>query len=290
MIRIAIDWGSSTLRAFLFNLQGELEDTLSAPKGIKYVQQKNFEHTLRDALAHWIQPGDSVLLSGMITSRNGWLETDYLPCPVDLEQIASHGTHLALSDLNLIFMPGIKQQDPADVMRGEEVQLLGAASRLGTGIYITPGTHSKWVHIENNRLIKFTTLPTGEIFELICQHSLMGKLFTDDQQDQSAFIEGVIKGHGSDQLLNSLFSNRASILLGQRAADCGKQWLSGLLIGSEIREVSKNFDMELPVYLIGEPALCNQYREALTAIDINVREIVEDPSLQGFQKLIRVHN
>lgn len=287
MIHVALDWGSSAFRAYRFDDDGSPIDAMESAYGIKFVGQNGFESVMRQQVGHWITPGDSILLAGMITSRNGWLESDYMRCPADLNSILTHSKKLDLADVGLIFLPGVSQASPADVIRGEEVQLLGAASGRDSGIYIIPGTHSKWARIDRGVLSYFRTIPTGELFDLITNHSLIGALLSGSNRNQDAFNEGVETGFHSTAVISALFAARSSILLGQRAAEDARSWLSGLLIGNEIREGNSMLpDKTGRPVLIGTALLCDMYRAAFDFLGIASESAPDDVTIKGFQQII----
>ena len=290
MIRIAVDWGSSSFRAYRFDNRCEQVDFFSSAAGIKSVSNKDFNTVLREQICHWISSGDTILLAGMITSRNGWMESDYIPCPANLNSIVSNLSRLQLPDLELLFLPGVNQSGPPDVMRGEEVQLLGAEAQHGEGLYIMPGTHSKWANVERSAVQEFRTIPTGEIFDLVVNHSLMGALTVQSSLDETAFVEGVEAGFNSSTVMSDLFSARSSVILGYQTGNRSYSWISGLLIGSEIREGRSMMPFHIqPAKLIGAAELCEKYLTAFQTIGIEALLIDADITTLGFQKIIKTY-
>ncbi len=312
-ISVCIDWGSSSFRAYRFSPQGRCVDKLDTGDGIKSVIARSnrgaaqdvqpqdtatlFESVFFELVGHWLQPGDTVLLSGMITSRSGWVESGYLPCPADLGTLARHASkHIASSarhnSIHCLFLPGISQTRPmADVMRGEELQLLGVANTDSNALVILPGTHSKWAYLDGNTVNQFHTLVTGELYELLLHQSLVGSLAksgfdaaTNQTQtvinnntsvDDVSFLEGVSHGFEHSTLVRALFTCRSSVLLNQREPDTIASLLSGLLIGNEIREGMQLINESnglgtLGVSLVGNRQLCQQYHAALAHCDIPV--------------------
>nr|MBX2879267.1 2-dehydro-3-deoxygalactonokinase [Granulosicoccus sp.] len=213
MIRAGVDWGSSTFRAYRFNESVDIVDSIATASGLKFIADRNlstdstspFEAYLFDTIGQWLSPGDTVLLSGMVTSRTGWLETPYLPCPADLTSMMEHAVTRTINQINLIFLPGLSQRSPSpDVIRGEELQMLGASVCLTPDPGLTrddqganesssditlvmPGTHSKWAHLKAGCVQRFHTLVTGELFEVLTEHSLVGALATEGNAPASVF-------------------------------------------------------------------------------------------------------
>ena len=270
MISVCVDWGSSSFRAFRFDSHANVIDSLETASGIKTVKQGNFEQLLREQLGHWISPGEEVVLSGMITSRNGWIETDYIACPAYVDDILKYGKRLKLADIEIIFLPGVSQITPADVMRGEELQMLGAALRRGSQTFVMPGTHSKWALMHNRAIRKFRTIPTGELFDLIIRHSLMGALAVKEKPDDAVFVQGVEAGNNSPTIISDIFTTRSSVLMNKKTANQAYHWLSGLLIGNEVREAKSLIsETSSSVTVIGSAPLCSMYLGAFKFLGIN---------------------
>lgn len=288
MIRAGIDWGSSSFRAYRFNDAGQYQETVSDGPGIKFVDNAGFETVLREKIGDWLTPGDTVLLSGMITSRNGWLESPYIACPANLADIISGGLSHRTSGLNLIFLPGISQVDPPDVMRGEELQLLGSGAE---GICVIPGTHSKWAEVSTGCVHRFRTIPTGELFDLLVNHALIGSLTEQGVWDSNAFTDGVERGFTTATVLSDLFVTRSSVLMQTRNPNTVRCWLSGLLIGSEIREgLCLTSQSAETIVLIGSTRLCEKYREAMEFLSLKTRIAPADVAMLGFQRIIGLNN
>ncbi|NKB60738.1 MAG: MFS transporter [Gammaproteobacteria bacterium] len=296
MVRVGIDWGSSAFRAYQFNHQGKVIESISADLGIKFIQNGNFAETLFSQIGTWLTPGDQVLLSGMITSRNGWVETPYVPCPADLQQVLNTAVRKEVNDIELIFLPGLCQPDPSDVMRGEEIQLFGAESIQPIQLAVMPGTHSKWTTINDGCIQGFHTIATGEIFEILLEHSLIGNLYVGNGWIETAFIRGVDKGFQCKNIIRELFTCRAAVLLGQHSRTDIFSYLSGLLIGNEIREGMDLTNWNLQesssaiVTLIGSASLCPRYLTALKQLGIKAVVGPEDAVVPGFQQIISLLN
>ena len=291
MIRVGVDWGSTSLRAYQFDEQGDLIAELSSSNGIRNVNPsapEQYENILFSLIDEWLNDGDVVLLSGMITSRAGWVETPYLACPVDVSTIIHHAKSVRARQVELRFLPGIMQENPTpDVMRGEELQLLGASSSQGISTVVLPGTHSKWATMNGSILSHFRTIVTGELFEILCKHSLVGAAFTSESFLQNSFLDGVILGHTTTTLVADIFTLRSAVLLEKADSDAQHSFLSGLLIGNEIREGYQLMGQSDDVVLIGSDNLCQLYHLAFTHIGIESRVHTQVAAISGFQTVIQ---
>src|SRR4051812_31809094 len=203
---IAIDWGSSNRRAYLL-VDGVLADRHLDADGV-LTCGGDFAASLDALLARWpdLLPDTPVLMSGMIGSRAGWIEAPYLPCPARLDALGSHladapfDTRFArLASRRICIVPGVCQYAEPDVMRGEEIQILGSMLLGGgDGIYVLPGTHSKWAIVENVCITGFRSFMTGELFALLGKHSSLAKLLESDKttEDTNAFSAGAAAAVG----------------------------------------------------------------------------------------------
>ncbi|MHA6690485.1 2-dehydro-3-deoxygalactonokinase [Devosia sp. A449] len=274
---VAVDWGTSNLRAWGVRADGSVAFERSSPKGMGKLTREEFPGALSEVL-EGVSPERSgaieVLICGMAGARQGWLEAPYLEAPTDLRGLFDGAVRPVMPDnfLAPAILPGVCQKGGADnVMRGEETQLLGlAALRPGfTGVVCMPGTHSKWAQLSGTRIEHFSTAMTGEMFEVlrvnsVLRHSLGGDL--DGPGRAEGFAEGAAAGLAHpEQLLGTLFQVRASSLLSGRQPDWCAGYLSGLLIGTEIGGNRHLIGTE-PVPLIGSPALCALYTQVLAMI------------------------
>ncbi len=286
-IKAGVDWGSTSFRAYRFDDTGGVLETISASAGIKTVVDQNFEAVLQATIGHWLGPGDEVLFSGMITSRNGWIETPYLECPVQLERLYDNAVrHTLSSKIRALFLPGVCMRTPAaDVMRGEELQLYGALNH-DEQVVVLPGTHSKWASLSQGVLKEFKTVITGELFDLLRNQSLVGALATSEEWIESSFVEGVNEGYASANIVTRLFSARSSVLLEQLDANAAHSYLSGLLIGNEISEMDAMINAN-PVMLVGSETLVKSYLCAFNAVSIAAESEATPSAAEGFSRLIK---
>lgn len=267
---IALDWGTSNLRAALLNTQGEVLQLRGAASGVMAVQAGHFEDALLALCGDWIDTAPLPLLaSGMVGSRMGWREVPYLACPAGAEQAAAALLPVPLQQRpgrQVHLVPGLRCVGPGgavDVMRGEETQSWGAGLN-GPGLCLLPGTHSKWAQVDDaGRISHFSTYMTGELFAVLTQHSILGRLMQGQAADDAAFDAGVRRGLAEHaHLSHALFGVRTAGLEGQFAPEALADHLSGLLIGAELGSALPGHAGAEPV-LLGEPALCSRYARAL---------------------------
>ena len=266
---IGIDWGTSSLRAFLIGGNGKVLDHLHIPEGIMQVSENDFEGVLSRLLSSWTnKSGLPMIASGMITSRNGWVETPYLSGPTGAAQLADalHQVPVASGEL-LYFVTGltIDHSVAPDVMRGEETQIAGVVkSGLVNGICVMPGTHSKWVTVRDGRIVNFETFMTGEVFAALRSYTILGKLMTKSTFSEDGFREGVAAGLAAGtRLLHSLFHVRTLPLFDKIEENKVEDYLSGMLIGAEIQGVLSNGAIDDPIMIIGRDDLADRYAVAL---------------------------
>ncbi|ROP79798.1 2-keto-3-deoxygalactonate kinase [Stenotrophomonas rhizophila] len=285
---IAVDWGSSSLRGYWLDAHGAILDERASARGILHCDG-DFAGVLAELVQGW--PGGTVLLSGMIGSRNGWVEQAYLPCPASLADLAAalqpHSVE-QLPDHALWFVPGVAVQsagDTPDVMRGEETQLFGLDSSAGPAQVCLPGTHSKWATLHQGAITGFATAMTGELFALLRQHSLLGRLMDHgDSVDATAFAQGVQRSGDAGGLLHHLFGVRALGLFERLSPLAAPSYLSGVLLGHEIRALA---DASAKVHLVGSAALTARYGHALQLLGITPVNAPENLAARGLYRLAR---
>jgi len=291
---IAIDWGSSSFRAYLIDAVGNILQKSVAEKGILSVENGAFEHNLKDQLREFpdFLPGIPIIAAGMITSRQGWCETPYLCCPSSVKDLAEALIPYESINFGTIwFVPGVNQLLPEpDIMRGEETQLAGIESREEVAA-IMPGTHSKWVEVKDQTVLRFKTFMTGELFAIIVKHSILGSVSGSTWSDES-FKKGVRKAFNFSKtgsgLLSELFQVRVETILGQARESDSSSQVSGLLIGSEIAEaVRSGFNSIQKKIIIGEAGLSRVYRMALLECGIDAEDGPEDVSAHGLYRIAR---
>lgn len=291
MQRIVVDWGTSNFRAYRFGPDGAVAETRQAAAGILTVADRAFEPVLRREIGDWMTSGAEIFLSGMITSRNGWLETPYVETPATLRALADGAVEKRLENgVRLRFLPGVCQRTPTpDVMRGEEIQVFGAIEPGATGTLVHPGTHGKWVRVEKGALVGFRSFMTGEVFAVLRQHSILGRLIPEGSRpiDQRAFEAGVRHAASSDSagFLNDIFTTRSGVLLGAFPPEEIEDRLSGLIIGREVMSGLALGWTDGPPLLFGDDALCARYAFAFEILGRSVRRGGEDATVEGFRRL-----
>ena len=292
---IGIDWGSTGFRAYRYGIDGSVLETRTSVRGIKTVdtsagRDAAFEAVLTEELADWLADGPRVLLSGMITSRNGWVETPFVHVPAREADLATGVVVREFGAATLHFLPGVAVTRPvADVMRGEEVQVFGTDLGTRPSLVVLPGTHSKWTHIADGRIESFATIVTGELFDLLRNKSLIGGLAEGDAFDEVAFLAGVDEALDDDAdsggLVRRLFGARASVLVGGRPATDVSSYLSGLLIGNEIHEADRMFGAVDRVVIIASPFLTARYEAALKRAGIITSAGPADAAARGIYQI-----
>jgi 2-dehydro-3-deoxygalactonokinase len=289
---IALDWGTTSLRAYLLGDGGAILERRSEPLGILHVPERDFGAAFDRVTQEWRARSPSVpaVASGMIGSAQGWIEAPYASVPADLDSVVR--ALVTVPGTGLLIVPGIAQRGGVpDVMRGEETQIFGAMARSAAlaseSVAVLPGTHSKWARVARGRVERFTTYITGEMFGVLSRHSILGRLAdasADDTAPGEAFRRGV--RHARDVaagLASLVFSARSAVLVGDLPAEDSLEYLSGVLIGDEIRSGLANGDR--PRVLIGEPALCHRYAIALGEFGVAEIEMAGDTAPAGLWQI-----
>ena len=305
---ILVDWGTTNFRAWLVAADGAVLDRRDAALGIMQVPEGGFPDALDRQVGAWrsTEPGLPVLMSGMVGSRQGWAEAPYLSCPASAEGLA--GALLEVPGAAGVWIvPGVSHQTPDgrhDVIRGEEVQIFGALADRARGrqVFCLPGTHSKWAAVQDRRIDWFATSMTGEVYSVLAEHSILGRLMAQAGQDGAgqdgagqddpglddgaSFRQGLALAAEPGGLLNHLFAVRAEGLFGA-VPDAGlRSYLSGILIGHEIRAMCGMARPEGSVTLIGRPDLTRLYAEAIGLSGPSVVVVTsQDATLKGLSIL-----
>ena len=292
---IGIDWGTTRLRGFRIGDAGALLEQRESPLGISAMEKRQFDQALRTLIADW-QPGPGripIVMCGMIGSRQGWREVAYSACPAGLGDLLQGMETIDTSCGPACIAGGLTATDSHgdyDVMRGEEVQMLGLCDD-DRRMVIAPGTHSKWAVVERGRIEGFRTYMTGEIYGLLRRHSTLGWLLAaaPDEVQTEPFLDGVRRSLADPDLLNLLFAVRTRGLFAQQTATALSSTLSGLLIGSELAGGMRQH-AELPVTVLASPSLGQLYTLALSAAgrsDIRTAD-ADQATAHGLWKLWRL--
>lgn len=287
---LAIDWGTSSLRGALLDAQGRMQGERGLPRGIMTVPPGAFPAVLRDTFGDWLQRCDLALICGMAGSRQGWMEAPYCPCPAGFADVARQLAWVEPGRIAIV--PGLSCEHDGvpDVMRGEETQVLGALQLLGIrdGLLVLPGTHSKWVRVREGRVTEFVTCMTGEFYALLRRHSILVRSMPDADAalDEAAFQQGLAQARHSPGLLQSAFSARTLSLFGRMDEAELPSYLSGLVIGDELRSQDLAAVRD-PVVVIGSPELTARYALALQAWGIDARRIGSEATWRGLLAIAR---
>jgi 2-dehydro-3-deoxygalactonokinase len=286
---IAVDWGTSNLRAWGMDSAGMPMFARESDKGMGKLKREEFGPALRDLLSADISRPTDILICGMAGAKQGWAEAPYIDAPADLASLAAKGVAVEAGPLRGRILPGIAQRQGGreDVMRGEETQLLGLLRlRPGfAGVAILPGTHSKWAEISDGRVVRFATAMTGELFDVlshhsVLRHSLTGELIGPATED--GVSAGLYAGIDDPELVTSLlFRTRAAALLSGKTPDWCAGYLSGLLVGTEVAG-HRDWLGAAPIPLIGSSRLTRLYGAALKRLGIESLAIdASDATLAG---------
>jgi 2-dehydro-3-deoxygalactonokinase len=292
---IGLDWGTSRLRAYLFDAAGTVIAAKAHPWGVLAMPDSDFGAAYAAITGPWekVAPGVAVIAAGMIGSTEGWVRAPYVPCPAGPRELGAALVETKVGNGRLFVIPGVDQHAPqSDVMRGEETQIAGALAlrpELAAGAtLILPGTHAKWAAVHDGRIVSFTTYMTGELFALLRDHSILGrparKAAAQGETNRvvawEAFDRGVAtaRDSGTRGIAPVLFGTRSLVLHEELRARDSLDYLSGLLIGDELRSALSGIPQQ-PA-LIGEEALCERYARALQSFGASVT-IVPDSSAAG---------
>ncbi|MDY8107882.1 2-dehydro-3-deoxygalactonokinase [Fulvimarina sp. 2208YS6-2-32] len=278
---IAVDWGTSHLRVWLMERSGAAIGQRTSSRGMGTLAPHEFEPVLLDLIADSLPDAGPlpVVCCGMVGARQGWSEAAYasLPCPPPTTETA---TRVACEDgrIEVFILPGVKQADPPDVMRGEETQIAGflAQEPAFDGVLCLPGTHTKWVRVSGGEITGLRTFMTGELFALlstrsVLRHSVGGDAF--DAADFRRAVSGIVDDPAG--LAARLFSIRAGSLLDGDDPGRSRATLSGLLIGAELA-ASADIWKGRNVCIIGAGGLSDLYRQAIETKQVSVRTVSGD--------------
>ena len=284
---VALDWGTSSLRAFLMQA-GRVIETRHSGHGIQHLPAAGtagFEQAFAQMASDWLQqwPQLPVVACGMVGSAQGWREAPYVRCPADTQTLAVQSVSVPNRlGKAILIAPGIVFDEPGqlpDVMRGEEIQIAGALLQnpqwAARSCIVLPGTHSKWAQIENGKIVRFATYLTGELFAVLSKHSILGRLMpeptvsTDNkiETDIAAFELGLstAKNSGPGDFSHQIFATRTLGLCSRLPQSSLVDFLSGLLIGHELVSGSGTIGTaaQVPLIMVGDPTLCQRYAISL---------------------------
>lgn len=294
---IAVDWGTTNFRAYQI-IDNQCIDKIEAEAGIKQIENKQFDRTLCQLLSPWKeyieQHNVLIIMGGMIGSDQGWCNTGYQMLPQTLSNIKK-GCVVVDSQLKtkVVIKQGIAINTPqkTNVMRGEEIQLIGAFDAGTFDCYLFPGTHSKWVSIDDNQCIKqYHTIMTGELYSILMNYSLLG-IGVDKQVNEFAFKLGLQAASSNEDVIENLFYARSAKVLGQLASENVAGWLSGLLIGHEVKSQLNNYLNARKFAIVANPKLGELYQLAFLDYGLNVTLLEpEQTIINGFRSVFNELN
>lgn len=285
----AVDWGTSRLRVWLLDASGAVIDERRGDEGLVVAQDRGFaevlERQLTDMAASATLP---VIVCGMAGARQGWVEAPYVAVPASLSDILGQAVPVPGASRDIRIIPGLAQRNPRapDVMRGEETQLAGLAGQIASGSHFIcmPGTHSKWVLAEAGSISSFGTWPTGEMFSVLSQHSILrhsiGTRPAPVDPANPVFRDWCLDALFDGDIGGRLFGIRAAGLLSDLGQDDAAAALSGLLIGAEVASAGRRFGRPgAPVILVVSGPLGPLYGEALALAGHPVKPVDADTAV-----------
>jgi 2-dehydro-3-deoxygalactonokinase len=297
-VLIAIDWGSSSFRAYLMAADGEVLDEVASGDGIGSVAAGAYLATLKRLTGRWLEahPSLPVIASGMVGSRHGWREAAYVKCPAGPYDVAAHLMQVETDGRRVHLAAGLSYADEAgqpDVMRGEETEIFGIAD-AGARLIVLPGSHSKWAKVDGDRIVAFKTFVTGELFAALRDHTVAGAFAkaAPAKSPGAAFALGVRRGAAAATceaklgVISLLFGARSLPLTGALPEDDSGEYLSGLLIGAEIGEARRLFPGDEP-HVAGAEALVARYLAAFEALGVPARPAPKRAAARGLFRIAR---
>ena len=284
---LAVDWGTSSLRGALVAPDGQVLAERALARGILRVAAGDFPAVFENAFGDWMTAGTLCLISGMAGSQQGWREAPYCACPAGFGDIAARLEWLEPGRIAIVPGLSISTGGVPDVMRGEETQIVGALLLLGLtdARLVLPGTHSKWVTVAGGRITDFSTWMTGEFYALLRQHSILARTLpaAEPPADTAAFGQGVARALAGPGLLHTAFSTRTLSLFKRMAPDALPSYLSGLVIGEELK--GQNLQRGESVVLMGAEALTARYEQALAQLGVTVRRVGASATWRGLRAM-----
>jgi 2-dehydro-3-deoxygalactonokinase len=280
---IGVDWGTTNFRAFLLDARGNILGRRKAPCGVLHVAEGRFAETLRAEVGDWLARGeDRVLACGAIGSKEGWREMPYLPCPIGIAELARGAVAVPFPGAQIRLVPGVGYVDAQgvpDTMRSEETQIAGIRADLGEcGLVCLPGTHSKWARLQDWRIVSYSSHMTGEVFGALREHTIFARTMCDGPTDWTAFEQGLARSGDAGGWLHHVFGVRA-LCVNHRLCETEAPWyLSGLLIGHEVRAALPPGEL---VHLVGEPNLTALYARAVAILGGEARIENADAAARG---------
>ncbi|KMZ13381.1 2-dehydro-3-deoxygalactonokinase [Candidatus Burkholderia humilis] len=303
-VLIALDWGTTSLRAYLIGTDGVALDAQASSAGIMKLPTGGFDQAFEDACGAWLDahPRLPVIAAGMVGSAQGWVEAPYVEAPAGPDALVARIVKVKTArGVAMHVVPGVLERGTLpNVMRGEETQIFGALvsdaslQKQGGALIGLPGTHAKWAFVRDERIERFYTFMTGETFGALRDHTILGRtMHPSSTHDESAFLRGVdtARDAGHPGVLATIFSTRTLGLTGELTSEQQPDYLSGLLIGHELRGLNEVLAREQAALkgktlrLIGNEALCERYRAALGRFGCIDAPTVAHATEHGFYRI-----
>ena len=288
---IAIDWGTTSFRAYHVDSDGAVINEVSAAEGILSVKDGKFDEALESQIGAW-DKSLPILGSGMITSRQGWIERPYLDCPASAADLANAlHVHKTEQGRTIHFATGLHYASattPHDVMRSEETQVFGSLDK-GATHFVTPGTHSKWVDVTDGRITKFATYMTGEVYSVLRQHTILGRLITSDADDATSFLKGAKAAFADPTgFLHNIFATRTLGLFNDLSGDELASYLSGVVIGTEVAHAVRHHSKNVKYVVLASPKIGVRYVRAMEAAGLEVSYGNPQAIVKGLREIGRL--
>lgn len=287
---IGVDWGNSNARAFRYDAEGAVVGERHGPYGILTIRDRGFEAALAALAGDWLDgPPPTFILCGAIGSRQGWLEAPYAPCPASEADLIAALKPLPTRLGPAWIVPGVNSEtlDHVEVLRGEETKTFEALAAGWDGVVVSPGTHSKWLRLAGARITAIRSFMTGELYAVLRAHSILGALMAPGLHDPAAFDLGVTRALADPAVTSLLLSVRAEGLAGRIAPEAAASFLSGILIGAEVRGGLAWCEAGAPLRLIASPGLEGLVARALELAG-RTDVIVDDASVATAKGLWRI--
>ncbi len=288
---IAVDWGTSGFRLWVLDSCGNILASIDGPFGMSNLEPSDFGRVLEECLNELgISQDVPAIICGMAGAAQGWCEAPYLSAPTRLDELGAGAIRVSHASREVRILPGVRQQSPANVMRGEETQIAGLLHLVPDfhGIVCLPGTHTKWVRVTDGAIIEFETCMTGEQFAFFSRTSVLSHSMADDGWSDRAFKAAILLAADDPAAVpRRLFAIRADMLVGQQTSGQARATLSGLLIGQELMAV-RQYWRDQTVTLIGASTLCELYLTALGFMGASGRVTeVSEMTLRGLTAAYR---
>jgi 2-dehydro-3-deoxygalactonokinase len=272
---IFIDWGTTNVRAFLFDYKNrKVLDQRQSDKGIKFVPKDGYPEVFNELVRDWLSRARYTLMAGMVGSMNGWEEAQYVPLPASPLKVSEHIHRLTSMD-DVYIVGGLschRADNTYDVIRGEEVQIIGLMAKLSGGkqLVCLPGTHSKWLEIdENSSIDSFTTVMSGDFFSAICAKTIMAMMLEKEQLfSPKDFLRGIEISARPGGIMSHMFTVRGAALFQQIDPQHIESMISGIIIGSEIYSMKEVYDTKSLIHVIGSDRLIEKYSLAFDELQM----------------------